>query len=123
MADGSPRGRTTIADRVLETLAARYALGVPGVVRHSPGPDVLSSLTQTYPRVSADTDSGAVHVDIKLAVEWTAHAAAVAVAVRRTVRDQLRATTGQRVESVDVTVTALVPPGHQRSSEANRRVS
>ena len=48
------RGRTAIADRVLERLAARMALDVPGVVRHSTGLD-LGPLGVTYPSASAES--------------------------------------------------------------------
>jgi uncharacterized alkaline shock family protein YloU len=122
VADTAARGRTTIADRVLEQLATRYALDVPGVVSHSVGPDALSSVTPTLPRVSAGSDGDRVEVDLRIAVGWDRQAAEVARAVRGAVRDRLASATGKRVERVDVTVSAFVPGGGDRPSGPRRRV-
>lgn len=106
--DGTARGTTTIADKVLERLAARAALEVPGVVRHSTGPDVLSAVTPDLPRASAQVAGDRVSVDLKVAVDWAASAHEVAASVRRHAREELQRLTGKTVDRVDVTVSALV---------------
>jgi uncharacterized alkaline shock family protein YloU len=115
--DGAVRGTTTIADKVLERLAARAALEVPGVIQHSEGPDVLSAVTSDLPRVSAETAGDRVSIELKVAVDWASSAHEVAAALRDHVRGQLERLTGKTVDRVNVTVSALVMPptaGHGR---------
>ncbi len=114
----SAAGRTTIADKVLERLAAGAALEVPGVVRHRPGPDVLSAVTSDAPRVSVDVAGERVWIDLKVAVEWEACAKDVASELRRHVGEHVSRLTGKTVDRVDVTVGAFVPA----SAGTRRRV-
>jgi uncharacterized alkaline shock family protein YloU len=112
-ADAPPltgRGRTTIAPSVVERLAARSCLEVPGVVRHVPGPEVLSAFAGSLPSASAENAGERVAVRVSVAVEWPAGAADVARAVREHTRNRLAELTGKTVDRVDVTVAALVPP-------------
>ncbi|WP_225752802.1 Asp23/Gls24 family envelope stress response protein [Actinotalea sp. Marseille-Q4924] len=102
------RGRTEIADRVLERLAARFALEVPGVVRHSSGPP-LGGLGEHLPDASAESAGERVRVKLRLAVRWETPAHEVAAAVREDVRRRLTAATGKSVDRVDVVVGALLP--------------
>jgi uncharacterized alkaline shock family protein YloU len=111
-------GRTTIADKVLERLAAGAALEVPGVVRHRAGPEVLSAVTSDAPRVSVEVAGERLRIDIKVAVEWEASAQEVAAQLRRHVGEHVGRLTGKTVDRVDVAVTALVPA----SPETRRRV-
>lgn len=102
------RGRTIIEDRVLETLAARTALDVPGVVRHTPGPDVLSAFNDTLPAASAESAGDRVRLRMRVAVDWDSEVRDVAGQVRTTVRERLARSTGKVIDRVDVTVAALV---------------
>ncbi|MCK6210710.1 Asp23/Gls24 family envelope stress response protein [Georgenia sp. EYE_87] len=121
LAGEPPHGRTTIADKVVEQLAARTALEVPGVVRHAPGPDVLSTFTSTLPQASAETAGEHLTISVRVAVDWGASAQKVAEDVRRHVRDTLQRSTGKTVDRVNVTVAALLTAG-QRTQDEGRRV-
>jgi uncharacterized alkaline shock family protein YloU len=110
------RGSTIIADDVLETLAAKNALGVPGVVRHSTG-----TLGTTFPTADAETAGDRIRLQLRVAVQWEAKAHEVASAVRSEVRRKLQEQTGKTVDRVDVTVEALVPAA-RRDDETPRRV-
>jgi uncharacterized alkaline shock family protein YloU len=112
------RGRTEIADRVLERLAARFALDVPGVVRHSSGPP-LSGLGSDLPEVTAESAGERVRLRLRVAVRWESSAHEVAAAVREDVRRRLGAMTGKSVDRVDVVVSALVPSS--RVPEGDRK--
>ncbi|EYR61850.1 hypothetical protein N866_15090, partial [Actinotalea ferrariae CF5-4] len=113
------RGRTVIADRVLERLAARLALEVPGVVRHSSGPP-LSGLGSDLPEASAESAGERVRVRVRVAVRWETPAHEVAAAVREQVRQRLGAVTGKSVDRVDVVVGALLPPSRVRTDDTRR---
>lgn len=102
------RGRTTIADKVIERIAARAALEVPAVVRHNTGPEMLSAVTSNLPRVSAETAGDRLGVELTVALDWAASAHEAAADVRRHVGEQLERLTGKTVDRVDVTVAALV---------------
>lgn len=102
------RGTTTIADKVLERIAERAALEVPGVVRHNAGPELLSAVTSDLPRASAETAGDRVGVELTVALDWSASAHEAAADVRRHVGEQLERLTGKSVDRVDVTVAALV---------------
>jgi len=114
------RGRTTIADKVLERLATHAALDVPGVLRHSAGPEVLSAVTTSWPQSTADSAGERVSVKVTLAVDWAEPVRDVAAQVRSRVRDRLVEQTGKSVDRVDVTVAALVPPGGQDTGPGRR---
>lgn len=114
------RGRTTIADKVLERLARRVALEVPGVVRHSSGgPGPLGS---TLPTSSVERGGDRARVTLSLAVAWATPAQAVAAEVRDAVRRHLADQTGTAIDRVDVTVAALVPEGRRTDRDQRRRV-
>ena len=115
------RGRTTIADKVLERLATRAALDVPGVLRHSAGPEVLSAVAASWPQATAESAGERVSVTVSLALDWDAPAREVAAQVRERVRRRLAEQTGKSVDRVDVTVAALVP-SQRRDTTRDRRV-
>lgn len=116
------RGRTVIADRVLERLAARIALEVPGVFRHSRGPDVLAPLTASLPRADAEAAGERVLLGLQLAVAWDVAALDVAAQVRSRVRDRLSQVTGKLVDRVDVTIDVLLTPSQQAGALGQGRV-
>jgi uncharacterized alkaline shock family protein YloU len=109
--DVAGRGRTRIAGRVVERIAARAvaevdrATGVPpkvlGVRLGSAGPDSLA-------RVEADVDGGVVTVRVSMAVQWPAPVPAVTRQVRSHVAERLQRLTGLRVEQVDIDVPVLL---------------
>lgn len=107
------RGRTTIADKVLELLATRAALDIPGVLRHSAGPELLSAVTASWPQATADSAGERVNVTLSLALDWDASARDVAARVRDHVRQRLVEQTAKSVDRVDITVAALVPSKKQ----------
>lgn len=113
------RGRTVIADRVLERLARRIALDVPGVVRHSSGPP-LSGLGDDLPEAAAETAGERVRLRLRVAVRWEEPAREVAGAVRATVRDRLGAITGKSIDRVDVVVGALLPSSRVAEDRGRR---
>jgi uncharacterized alkaline shock family protein YloU len=120
--DGPPvegRGRTTIADKVLERIACRIALDVPGVVRHHSGPD-LGPLGSDLPSASAESAGDRIRLGLQVAVDWDAPAHEVAARVREEVRRRLGDATGKAVDRVDVIVAALVPTGRQQSTDRRR---
>ena len=120
--DVTDRGRTRIADRVVEKIAARAvaeidrAAGVPGRVLGvrlgSTGPD-------TRARVDADVDGRVVTVRVSMAVRWPASVRAVTRQVRAHVAERLQALTGLRVEQVDIDVPTLLAA----TDDEDRRVS
>lgn len=117
--DLATRGRTTIADRVFQALAVRMALEVPGVVRDSAGPAVLSKVTGSLPDASVESAGERVRLTLEVAVTWESEVRSVAAEVRSHVRSRLAETTGKSVDRVDVTVTKLVPTA---STTPERRV-
>lgn len=113
------RGRTTIADRVIERLARRVALDVPGVVRHSSGPP-LGGLGQELPEASAETAGERIRLRLRVAVRWETPAHEVAAAVREQVRRRLGAITGKSIDRVDVVVGALLPSSRVPDEQGRR---
>jgi len=114
------RGSTTIADKVLEQVARRLALEVPGVVRHSsggPGP-----LGTTLPTASVQRAGDRARLSLTVAVQWEAPVQRVAADLRDTVRRRLGDVTGATIDRVDVTVAALVPEGRRTDRPERRRV-
>lgn len=121
--DVADRGRTRIADRVVEKIAARavaevdQATGVPrqvlGVRLGTTGPD-------TRARVDADIDGGVVTVRVSMAVRWPAPVRAVTRQVRGHVTERLQTLTGLRVEQVDIDVPTLLTA---TADDEDRRVS
>jgi uncharacterized alkaline shock family protein YloU len=105
------RGTTTIADRVVERIAARAAresgpVAGPGGVRSLAGGD--------DPRASATVDGSVAVVRISLGVVYPAPVGATARAVRAGVRDRVREMTGIDVRQVDIDVTRLTGADEQR---------
>lgn len=97
LAEG-PKGRTSVADRVLVLIAGPAALDVPGVA---------GSASREPPEVVVDERGRA-----RVRVEVSAHAGAgdlvrLAERVRQAVADALEESTGLCVEGVDVTISDL----------------
>ncbi len=110
-ADAGGPGRTTIADRVVERIAARAVAEVDratGVPRQLLGVALGSTDENTPARVSADVDGGIVSVHVMLAVIWPNPVRAVTRQVREHVITRVEHLTGLRVADVDVEVSQLL---------------
>ncbi|GEE00678.1 hypothetical protein nbrc107696_11240 [Gordonia spumicola] len=128
MADGplaDPAGDLVIADRVIEKIAARAALDVAGVVRHSGAVGSLLGATgdrlgigSDLPRAAVDSSGRARRLSLTVALAWPCAVTRVAQEIRARVADDLLEFTGDRPVRVDVTVRQLVPRG-----EVSRRKS
>jgi Uncharacterized protein conserved in bacteria len=106
------RGTTTIADRVVEKIAARAVAEVDlatGAPRRILGVRAGRASRDTA-RVDAQVTGDVVTVRIALAVHWPASVVAVTRRVRAHVTEQLRTLTGLDVGWVDIDVPALIEP-------------
>lgn len=109
--DAADRGRTRIADRVVEKIAARAVAEVDnatGVARRVLGVRLGSAGPDSKVRVDADVDGGVVSVHASMAVRWPAPVRTVTRQVRSNVTDRVQSLTGLRVEQVDIDVTTLL---------------
>ncbi len=115
------RGRTRIADRVVEKIAARAVAEVDratGTPRQVLGVRLGSTGSDTPARVDADVDGGVVTVAVSMAVRWPAPIREVARQVRGHVTERLEALTGLEVAHVDIEVPTL----QTRAQDEDRRV-
>jgi uncharacterized alkaline shock family protein YloU len=102
------RGRTTIADRVVEKIAAHAAAGVTdatGAPRRVLG--VTVDQDPDVPQVSARLDGDVALVTVHLAVVWPAPVHDVTRAVRSAVIGKLTELAGVTRAQVDIDVAAL----------------
>jgi uncharacterized alkaline shock family protein YloU len=110
-ADPGGPGRTTIADRVVERIAAQAVAEVDratGTARQLLGVSLGSTTATTPARVTADVDGGIVSVQVDLAVIWPNPVRAVTRQVRQHVTDRVEQLTGLQVAEVDVQVSDLL---------------
>ncbi|MCR5977157.1 Asp23/Gls24 family envelope stress response protein [Gordonia jinghuaiqii] len=125
--DGTPEpaGTLTIEDRVIEQIAARAALDIPGVTRYqgnvgsllgsSAGRSIIGS---DLPSAHVRSSGPAARISLDLALEWPCRVADIARQARDHVTDEVARLTGVRPVRVDVTVGQLVP-----GSDVRRRNS
>lgn len=110
---GADRGSLTIADGVVERIAAT-ALGevehLGGPARQMLGVAVGSTNPDRLPHVEAVVTGTIVSLQVRATVTYPAPVGAVADRARRHVTDRLDALTGLSVRQVDITVTALPAP-------------
>lgn len=107
LADPADRGRLTIADRVVERIAAAAAAEVDaatGAARRVLGVAVSSA---DRPRVAARVHGQEATVEIDMSVSWPAPVRQVARRVREHVGERLVTLVGLRSARVDVHVAAL----------------
>lgn len=107
------RGRTTIADRVIEAMAARIVSeqpGVGGAARQVLGVAVTPEDAQRAPQVQATVAGEVVALRVRLSVIYPAPVHTMTDQVRRRLIDRIGAFTGKRVGVVDIVVTALHRP-------------
>ncbi|MHA3705061.1 Asp23/Gls24 family envelope stress response protein [Jatrophihabitans sp. YIM 134969] len=113
LADPDDRGRTTIADRVVEKIAAQAAVEVDhaaGLRRSLAG----RSLGSPRVRATAEVDGRVAALRLDLAVDYPAPVRQVTRAVRQRVTEQVATLAGMRVDHVDITVAALRRPPVER---------
>jgi uncharacterized alkaline shock family protein YloU len=107
------RGSLTIADRVVEKVAAQAVRSVPhasGAPRRVLGLNIGDTSDDSIARVDADVDAGVADLAVNLTVEWPTPVRQVVDAVRRAVRDDVRRITGVTVQQIDIDVVSLTKP-------------
>ena len=108
--DVSPPGTLTIADRVLEKVAARAALDIPGVVRHRGGVgSVLGPVGERSTLPTASIHAGGTRITLSLALEWPCAVAEVSRRTRDHVAAEVERLTGVVPLRVDVAVSKFEP--------------
>ncbi|MEL4161554.1 Asp23/Gls24 family envelope stress response protein [Corynebacterium bovis] len=110
------RRHTEIDEKILDRIARRAALSVPGVIEHASG---LNRLTgRSLPRfdIRVAPAERAASVDAQIAVRWPSPVVAVAQATRETVAEWIEHTTGVPVVAVNVDVVTLVAADGSTSS-------
>ena len=112
------RGRTVIADAVVEHIAAQAAAGVDGVTRSGSGLDKI--VGRAYPQAHAHVAGGRVRLHLEIAVAWPHPLDHVCGQVRDTVTTRLAELTGLAVDGVDVTAATVV---HVAPAPPTRRVA
>ena len=112
------RGRTVIADAVVEHIAVQAATGVDGVTPAGSGLDKV--VGRAYPQAHARVAGGRVRLHLEIAVAWPYPLAGVCGQVRDTVTTRLAELTGLAVDTVDVTAATVVhtPPAPPTRSVA-----
>lgn len=110
-ADVAPeiRGVTTLADRVVEKIAARAATEVP----HCTGvPRAVAGISTGRPAVQADAviDGALARVSLRLGVEYPAPVTATTRRVRGHVVEAVQRMCGVKVDHLDITVAAVTRP-------------
>jgi uncharacterized alkaline shock family protein YloU len=111
LASPAERGRTRIADRVVEKIAARAVAEVDnatGVARTVLGVRLGSAGPDSTADVSATVDGGVVEVKAVMSVQWPAPVRTVTRQVRANVTERVQNLTGLRVQYVDIEVTTLL---------------
>jgi uncharacterized alkaline shock family protein YloU len=111
-ADGDPgeRGRTTIADRVIERIAVQAVSEVGaagGSVRRMLGVAVGGSGLDRDAQVTAVIAGGAAALTVQLSVAYPASVAQTAREARRQLVQRIQDLTGHTVSRVDITITAV----------------
>lgn len=105
------RGRTTIADRAVEKIAAMAA---GEVERASGSPRRLLGTTfgrpnsSTRPRASAKVDETTVSLKLSVSVEYPSPVRDVAAEVRERVARRIYELTGLKVTEIDITVPSFL---------------
>ena len=110
------RGELIVADKVREKIAARAALDVVGVVRHSTGLGSLlgdvarkgNGAGDDFPRAAVDSSSTPPTVAVTIAVNWPCALTTVCRDVRTHVGDELERLGGSRPPRVDVSVAHIL---------------
>jgi uncharacterized alkaline shock family protein YloU len=114
--DTRPRGRTDIAERVLERIATHALTEVDevgGAARRLLGVRLGQDSTGTGPRVDAHVDGGLATLRMTVSVVYPAPVRRVTRRLREHVTSRVEEFTGLDVRQVDVDVASLVAPRPQ----------
>lgn len=103
--DPGTRGDLTIADRVVDKIAARAAVDVRGVVPSGSGLDKV--VGRRLPRVSTNTQGTQTRIRVDISTVWPRSAAQVCGEVRSAVTEAVSELAGLRVVAVDVSVARI----------------
>ncbi len=106
LADPGERGRTIVADRVVERIACFAAAEVDGV--RSVGSSLESLVGRRYPKADADIAGNRARVVVSIAVTWPTPLARTSAAVRDQVLQRLRDYSGLEIDAVDVTAAKVL---------------
>ncbi len=115
-ADPQQRGSTVLADQVVARMAAAAASEVAhvgGSRRRLLGMPAGREETDRPPEVHARVHGSVATITMRLSVAYPASVATVTDAVRAQVIDRLAALAGITVNTVEITVTALLAPQNQ----------
>lgn len=106
------RGRTVIADRVVERVSAMAAREIENVI------DTRSGLTRlargALPRARATVAGGTSRISVDVAAQWPTPLREIATGVRDHVTERVQTLTGVSVVAVDVRVADVAYAGAQR---------
>ncbi|WP_293240500.1 Asp23/Gls24 family envelope stress response protein [Mycolicibacterium sp.] len=105
--DPGNRGRLVLRDRVAQRIATRAAHLTDGVQAHSGGLDKLTG--RELPRATVHVAGDRARAQIDIAVCWPRSATAVAADVQRNVTEALQTYADLTVDTVDVSIDAVVP--------------
>ncbi|MCT1353852.1 MULTISPECIES: Asp23/Gls24 family envelope stress response protein [unclassified Gordonia (in: high G+C Gram-positive bacteria)] len=108
-AGDSPPGTLTVADRVIEKIAARAALDIPGVVRHRGGVGSVLGVVGERSFPDAAVHAGGARITLSLALEWPCAVAEVSRSTRDHVAAEVERLAGIVPLRVDVTVSKFEP--------------
>lgn len=115
-------GSITLADRVVEKIAACATIEIPdagaaatrilgrslaGIAARSPA-GMRSTSLDSLPKTSADVDGALVILSLEISVRWPASIPEVTDTVRRHVRDRVTDLTGLQVTDIRIQVADLV---------------
>lgn len=100
--DPAQRGTLSIADRVIDKMAAEAASSVDGIVRT--GSTLEKFVGRKLPKASSTVRGDQARVRVDVAVLWPMPLAQVAADVRSSVSDTVTRLAGLNVSAVDVTV-------------------
>ena len=108
------RGRTEIADRVLERIAARAVSEVAqagGAARRLLGVPLGRDTMRAAPRATAHVDGQIATVQLRMSVTYPAPIREVTRRVRDQIITRVGELTGLDVRQVDIEITRLIRPG------------
>ncbi len=100
------RGRTTVADKVVERIASIATSEIEGATDKRSG--VLRAVRAGLPRAEAVVAGGTSRIKVEVAATWPTPLSRVAGQVRDHVAERITTLTGMTVAAVDVTVADVV---------------
>lgn len=106
--DPARRGRTVIADRVVERIADSAVREVGPVARWDGGSGVSKYVTRSLPRVRATVAGQRARVSAQVAIVWPTPLDHAAAQIRDHVRARVQALSGLTVDAVDVRIMNIV---------------